>query len=77
MFCAVALIYQCGGTGSRALCVGRLVVLFPLFPTLCSPLCISVTGARLPGGVRAYIGWVVRFCQPSVQSPSILGARSQ
>ena len=43
--------------------------LFPPFPTLCFPLCISVTGACLIKGVGAH-GWVVRFCQPSVQSPS-------
>ena len=43
--------------------------LFPPFPTLCFPLCISVMGACLLGGVGAH-GWVARFCQPSVQSLS-------
>ena len=42
--------------------------LSPPFPTLCYPLCISVMGACLIKGVGAH-GWVVRFCQPSVQSP--------
>ena len=42
---------------------------FSPFPTLCFPLCISVTGACLIKGVGAH-GWVVRFCQPSVRSPS-------
>ena len=45
----------------------RLVV-FPPIPSLL-PLFISVTGACLLEGMVAY-GWVVRFCQPSVQSPS-------
>ena len=38
-------------------------------PPLAFPLCISVTGACLTKGVGAH-GWVVRFCQPSVRSPS-------
>ena len=38
-------------------------------PPLAFLLCISVTGACLIKGVGAH-GWVVRFCQPSVRSPS-------
>ena len=45
-------------------------ILFPPVPTLCFPLCVSVMGACLSShGVGAH-GLVVRFCQPSVQSPS-------
>ena len=52
-----------------AICVEHLAVLIPPFLTLCFPLCISVTSACVLRGVGAH-GWVVRFCQPSVQSPS-------
>ena len=52
-----------------ALCFERLVVFVASLPPLCFPLYISVTGACLLVGVGAH-GWVVRFCQPSVQSPS-------
>ena len=53
----------------RAFCVENLAVFFlPPFP-LYFPLFISVTGACLIEGVGAH-GWFVRFCQPSVQSPS-------
>ena len=57
-----------------AFCVARLAVFpslpHPLPPTpLNFPLFISVAGACLLGGMGAH-GWVVRFCQPSVQSPS-------
>ena len=52
------------------LCVERLAVFVPSLPTLCFPLCISVTGACLLAGMGAH-GWVVRFCQPLVQSPSL------
>ena len=51
------------------LCVERSAVFVPSLLTLCFPLCISVTGACLLAGVGAH-GWVVRFCQPLVQSPS-------
>ena len=52
-----------------ALCVEHLAVFVPSLPTLCFPLCISVTGAcssRGRGG--SWLGCQV--CQPSVQSPS-------
>ena len=52
-----------------ALCVERLAVFVPSLPTLCFPLCISVTGAcssRGRGG--SWLGCQV--CQPLVQSPS-------
>ena len=51
------------------LCFERLAVFVPSLPPLCFPLYISVTGACLLVGVGAH-GWVVRFCQPLVQSPS-------
>jgi len=55
----------------EALCVEHLVVFCSLcsFPTLCFLLCIRVMGACLLGGMGAD-GWVVKFCQPLVQSPS-------
>ena len=52
-----------------ALCVERLEVLFPPSPPSAFH-CVSVS--QVPVflmGVGAH-GWVVRFCQPSVQSPS-------
>ena len=52
-----------------ALCVERLAVFVPSLPHPLLSLCISVTGACLIKGMGAH-GWVVRFCQPSVQSPS-------
>ena len=51
-----------------ALCVECLAVFVSSLPHP-FPLCISVTGACLIKGVGAH-GWVVRFCQPSVRSPS-------
>ena len=64
---AVGLIYQWGGKQEHYVwSVQRF--LFPPFPTLCFPLCISVTGACLNQGVGAH-GSVVRFCQLSVRSP--------
>ena len=57
-----------GVVGTRAFCVERLVV-FTLAPPLLFPLFINVTFACLLGGLRSH-GWVVRICQPSVQSPS-------
>ena len=38
-------------------------------PCFCFPLCISLIGACLFGGLGAH-SWVVRSCQPLVQSPS-------
>ena len=65
---AVGLIYQWGG--KQELYVWSVQrFLLPPFPTLCFPLCISVTVACLIQGVGAH-GWLVRFCQPSVRSPS-------
>ena len=55
--------------GRRSIMCGAFSIFFPPVPTLCFPLCISVTGARLLRGVGTH-GWVARFCQPSVQSPS-------
>ena len=52
-----------------ALCVERLAVFVPSLPPLCFPLYISVTGACLLMGVGAH-DWVIRFCQPWVQSLS-------
>ena len=53
-----------------ALCVEHLAGFCSLpSPPFCFPLCISVMGACLIKGMGAH-GWVVRFCQPSVQSPS-------
>ena len=43
--------------------------MFPSLPTIYFPLFITVTGACHLGDVGAH-GWVVRFCQSSVQSPS-------
>ena len=54
--------------GSRSIMCGALGG-FCSLPSLCFPLHISVTGACLLVGVGAH-GWVVRFCQPSAQSPS-------
>ena len=52
-----------------ALCVERLVVFVPSLPTLCFPLCISVTGAHSSRGRGG--SWLgCQVCQPSVQSPS-------
>ena len=64
---AAALTYHCGG--SRSITCGAFSGFCSLPPPLCFPLCISVTGACLLVGVGAH-GWVVRFCQPSMQSPS-------
>ena len=59
-----------------ALCVERLAVFVPSLPP--HPLlatvyqcdgCLFFFFFFLLGGVGAH-GWVVRFCQPSVQSPS-------
>ena len=54
-----------------ALCVEHLVVfLFPPFPILCSPLCISVMGACLPGwGLMAGHGYQVL---PAIGAVSML-----
>ena len=52
---------------SFMLCVSAVFV--PSFPhPLLSKLSIGVTDARLLSGVGAH-GWLVRFCQSSVQSP--------
>ena len=45
------------------------LVVFPHPPPLYFLLFISVMGTCLLGSVGAH-GWVVRLCQPSVQSPS-------
>ena len=50
----------------EALCVERLG---PSSPPMYLPLIISVTSACLLRGVGAH-GWVVSFCQRSVQSSS-------
>ena len=58
----VVLIHWCGRKKEH-------LALFSLPSPLYFPLLISVMSACPHGGVRAY-GCVVRFCQPSVQSPS-------
>ena len=55
--------------GSRSIMCGVFSGFCSLPSPFCFPLCISVTGACLLVGMGAH-GWVVRFCQPSMQSPS-------
>ena len=53
-----------------ALCVERLAVFVPSLPTLCFPLCISVTGACFPRGRGG--SWLGCQVLPAIGAVSIL-----
>ena len=53
-----------------ALCVERLAVFVPSLPTLCFPLCISVTGARFSQGHGG--SWLGCQVLPAIGAVSIL-----
>ena len=53
-----------------ALCVERLAVFVPSLPTLCFPLCISVTGARSSRGRGG--SWLGCQVLPAIGAFSIL-----
>ena len=68
MLWAVVLIYQCGRKKEHFVWSVKWF-LFPPFPTICFPLCISVMRTCLLVGLGAH-DWIVRFCQLLVQSSS-------